>query len=555
MRRKIFRSTMTMAMIVLFSSVLLLMGSLYMYFNNTQAQQLRDQLSLAATGAEHGGLDFLSHMASSRFRLTWIRQDGSVIYDSQVSPEEMGNHIDREEFREAMETGRGSSIRTSDTLTKKTMYEAVALSDGTYLRISINRYSTVGLLLELVPELLTIIGVIILLSFHISRRTSKRLVAPINSIDPEHPPDSVSVPEVAPLLRKLHSQNHQIHMHLRELEERAEEFRRISHSMQEGLILTDLQGEIRSINPAAQRIFCGEIHPCSTVQSIDPTGELTKAFSIAGEEGHHTVRTIREDRYYRVDLSRIVTEGIPMGMVLLAIDITESVNAQILRREFSANVSHELKTPLQTILGSTELLENNLVREEDRSRFYGHIRKEATRLLDLVNDILRLSQLEEGVSMTPEPVDLKSLCSECLNDLRSKAVKKHITIEEEIQDATIIGVPRMLREMISNLCQNGILYNIEGGILTLSLRNTPTGTILSVKDTGIGISPEHHEKIFERFYLVDKSHSRAYGGTGLGLSIVKHAAQYHNATIALASTPGQGTEITVTFPTPGRGES
>ena len=539
---------MSMAMVVLLCSVLLIFGSLYVYFNNIRIQQLRDQLTLAATATEYGGLGFLQDLDHSRYRLTWIRSDGSVIYDSQVSAEEMENHLDREEFREAAETGKGSSVRTSDTLTKKTIYEAVALSDGSLLRISIHRDSSLGLLVALIPELLIVTIVVILLSFYISRRIAKRIVAPINAIDPESPPDSVTEPEIAPLLRKLHSQNSQIHMNLQELEERAEEFRRITDSMQEGLILTDSIGRIRSVNPAAQRIFGWEERSHLTLESMDPTGQLQEAFVIAAERGHHTTRILRDSRYYRIDLSSVITDPSPMGMVLLAIDITESVNAQINRREFSANVSHELKTPLQTILGSVELLENDFVKEEDRPRFYGHIRKEATRLLDLVKDILRLSQLEEGASMTVEPVDLKALCTECLSELREKAAQKQITVIENTVDATISGVPRMLREMVSNLCQNAILYNVEGGSLTLSLSTAPQVVILSVKDTGIGISPEHHEKIFERFYRVDKSHSRASGGTGLGLSIVKHAAEYHNATISLTSAPSQGTDITLTFP-------
>ena len=551
MRSKILRSTMTMAVVVLLCTAGLILGSLSGYYNDLRSRQLRDQLSLAATAAEHSGLEFFRSLAPSPYRLTWIDPEGSVLYDTHVPAEALGSHLDREEFQEALRTGTGSSTRISDTLTEKTAYEAVALSDGTILRISTTLDSLLGLMVELIPVLLLSIGGIVLLSFYMSRRISRRIVAPINRIDPENPLASETDPEIRPLVDKLHSQNEQLHRQMMELKERAQEFRRITDSMQEGLILTDPEGTLRSINPAACRIFhCEERSPAPALETLDPGGELVQAFSAAVEGGHSTVRLLREGRYYRMDLSRIEREQTILGMVLLAIDITESVNAQINRREFTANVSHELKTPLQTILGSAELLENGLVRPEDQPRFYGHIRKEATRLLDLVRDLLRLSQFEEGAAMAEEPVDMQALCAECLAELRPRAARKHITIQEETEAATLPGVPRMLRELVSNLCRNAILYNVEGGSLLLRLQKTPHGLVLTVKDTGIGIPPEHHEKIFERFYRVDKSHSRASGGTGLGLSIVKHAAEYHKAAIRLSSAPGKGTEITVSFPVP-----
>ena len=548
MRRRIFRSTMFMAMIVLLCSISLILGSLYAYYGELQVHQLKDQLSLAATAVEHSGIYFLEHVASSRYRLTWIRRDGSVIYDTQFPAEQLENHIGREEFAEALESGHGSSIRTSDTVTERTVYEAVVLEDGSLLRISVKKDSALGLILGLLPIVMIVVAVIFFLSLHMSQRISAKIVASINAIDPEDPPETATEPEIASLLDKLHSQNHQIRMQLRELEERAEELRRITDSMQEGLVLTDKDGAIRSMNPAARQIFSREEILPPNLHAIDPTGELEEAFVTALDREQAVVRILREGRYYRLDLSPISTENSTLGVVLLAIDITESVNAQINRRNFSANVSHELKTPLQTILGSAELLENNMVKEEDLPRFYGHIRKEATRLLDLVRDILRLSQLEEGAAMTFEPVDLKVLCSECLAELRSKAAAKHIAIVDETEEAILPGIPRMLRELIGNLCHNAIVYNVEGGSLLVKLQNTAHAIILTVKDTGIGISQEHHEKIFERFYRVDKSHSRASGGTGLGLSIVKHAAEYHNASIQLNSTPNIGTEIRITFP-------
>lgn len=549
MRAKILRSAMLMAMVVLLCSITLIIGSLYPYFNGIRSKQLRDQLSLAATATEHSGMEYLRYVESTRFRLTWIDREGTVLYDTQIPYDTMENHLDREEFKEALLTGTGSAVRRSDTLTERTIYEATALSDGTLLRISSTSDTALGLLSELVPAVLITIPVTLLLSFHMSRRISKKIVAPINSIDPERPLEGKTPPEITPLLQRLHSQNLQINDHMQELAERAEEFRRITDSMQEGLILTDCQGNIRSMNPAAQRIFCQENGPSPrTVEALDTEDSLRKAYDLIRSQDHGTARILRNGKYYRIDLSHIRHENTTLGMVLLAIDITESVNAQINRREFSANVSHELKTPLQTILGSVELLENGFVKEEDAPRFYGHIRKEATRLLDLVKDILKLSQMEEHAAMTAETVDMTHLCSECLGELRAMAEEKNITVTEDTEPATLYGVPRLLHDLVSNLCRNAILYNVEGGTLLLRLRQASHSLTLTVKDTGIGIPAEHHEKVFERFYRVDKSHSRASGGTGLGLSIVKHAAEYHNATISLTSTPGQGTEITVAFP-------
>ena len=548
MRSKLLRSTLTMATVVLLCSIGLILGSLYPYYEELQIHQLRDQLTLAATATEQSGLHFLRNVGNSRYRLTWIRPDGTVIYDTLVPVEQIGSHLDREEFREAQETGRGSSIRISDTATVRTIYEAVTLRDHSVLRISVERDSALGLILELLPMVLIVVVVIFLLSLHMSRRISARIMAPINDINPEDPPATTTEPEIAPLLQRLHSQNSQIRMQLLELRERAEEFLRITDSMQEGLILTDQDGNLRNMNPAAKRIFSCHGGLPKDIHAIDLTGEIWRAFQGIPRGQQGVIRILREGRYYRLDLSPISTENTTLGVVILAIDITEAVNAQINRRNFSANVSHELKTPLQTIMGSAELLENGLVKEEDLPRFYGHIRKEATRLLDLVRDILRLSQMEEGAAMTVESVDLKSLCIDVLSELRGKAVMKDITILEEMEEATLHGNPRMLRELVGNLCHNAIVYNVEGGSLLVRLRNTPNSILLTVKDTGIGIPPEHQDKVFERFYRVDKSHSRASGGTGLGLAIVKHAAEYHHATIHLTSAPRQGTEIRITFP-------
>ena len=544
MTSKIFRSTVFVAVVVLLCSLGIVMGVLYNHFTQVQVQQLKDELSLAVTGTEQYGNAFLENVEADRFRVTWIDTDGTVLFDTQVDQTVMGNHADREEIQEAFATGSGSAVRNSSTLTEQTYYEARRLQDGTVLRISTNQASAWALMMDLLWPIVLIAILAIGLSLILARRMAKNIVEPMNKLDLEHPLSNNTYEELSPLLRRISQQHLQIDAQMRKLQRKTDEFIQITSNMQEGLVVLDKETHIRSINTAAMRIFRAE-ETCvgSSFFLVNRSNALRQALNDALDKGHGSVMQELEGRIYRFDMSSIQSDGNLLGAVILAVDVTESQNAEQMRREFSANVSHELKTPLQGIIGSAELLESGMVKPEDTSRFVGHIRKEASRLVNLIEDIIRLSQLDEGVELSTETVDMLALAEDVREILAPSAVEKNVKINVTGNGFTIQGVRRMLQEIIYNLCDNAIKYNVPGGSVTIYVENNR----LAVSDTGIGITAEHKDRIFERFYRVDKSHSKASGGTGLGLSIVKHAVAYHKAEIHLESTPGKGTTITIQF--------
>ena len=544
MTSKIFRSTVFVAVAVLLCSLGIVIGVLYNHFTGVQVEQLRDELSLAVTGTEQYGNAFLENVEADRFRVTWIDTDGTVLFDTQVDQTAMENHAAREEIREALETGTGSAVRTSSTLTEQTFYEAQRLKDGTVLRISANQASAWTLMMDLLWPIILIAVLAIGLSLILARRMAKNIVEPMNKLDLEHPLSNNTYDELSPLLRRINQQHLQIHSQMRKLQRKTDEFIQITSHMQEGLVVLDKETHIRSINSAAMKVFGAE-ESCvgNSFFQVNRSNALRQALNDALDRGHGSVIQELEGRIYRFDMSSIQSDGNLLGAVILAVDVTESQNAEQMRREFSANVSHELKTPLQGIIGSAELLENGMVKAEDTPRFVGHIRKEASRLVNLIEDIIRLSQLDEGVEMPAEQVDVLALAEDVKEILAPSAAEKSVKIDVTGSGFAINGVRRMLQEILYNLCDNAIKYNVPGGSVTIHAENNR----LVVSDTGIGIPAEHKDRIFERFYRVDKSHSKASGGTGLGLSIVKHAAAYHNAEISLESTPGKGTIITIQF--------
>ena len=548
MTSKIFRSTILVAAIVLLCSLGLIMGCLYDYFDTVQVNQLKDELSLAAAGTEQGGLAFLESVESDRFRITWVAADGVVLYDTQASAGQMENHGNREEIREALKSGYGSASRHSETLLERTIYEAKRLSDGTVLRISISQTTLVILVFGMLHPVLVVAVIAIILSAVLAKRMSKKIVEPLNQLDLEHPLENEAYEEISPLLRRINQQHLQNSRQMQTLKRKTDEFDQITGNMQEGLVLLDGEGKILSINPTARAIFDAQ-GECvgNDFLTVDRSREMRGAVNAAMDSGHGTARAQRGGREYQFDLSRIESDGHVVGAVVLAVDVTEQYNAERNRREFSANVSHELKTPLQSIIGSAELLENGLVKPEDTARFVGHIRKEAARLVALVEDIIRLSQLDEGVQIPREDVDLLALSEEVAATLQETARNSGVTIRVSGEHCFLSGVRRLLFEIVYNLCDNAVKYNHAGGCVDIRVEARDENTVLIVKDTGIGIPAEHQSRVFERFYRVDKSHSKASGGTGLGLSIVKHAAAFHDARIDLESTPGQGTTVTILF--------
>ena len=549
MTKKIFRSILLACVGVLLASLVIIMGCLYDYFAGVQTNELKTELSLAASGVEQSGEAYLSSLNSNQYRLTWIAADGTVLFDTQADAASMENHAGRAEVSQALLTGAGESTRYSATLLEKTSYYASRLPDGTVLRISVARQTLALLLLGMLqPTLIVVLAAVALAAF-LATRLSKRIVDPLNAIDLDNPLEAKAYDELAPLLGRINRQHEQIETQLRELQKRTDEFTHITGNMREGLVLLDSAGAILSINPAARQLF-GADKTCvgRDFLTVDRSPSLTRAIETAQQSGHSETRAELSGRVYQLDVSRIDSGSEHVGLVLLSFDITERETAEQARREFTANVSHELKTPLQGIIGSAELIENGMVKPEDMPRFIGHIRKEAQRLVALIADIIRLSQLDEGVELPKEPVELLALSSEVAENLRAAAEKAEVSIHVDGEAATVSGVRRLLYEMIYNLCDNAVKYNKPDGSVRIHVENQEGSAVVSVMDTGIGIAPEHQDRIFERFYRVDKSHSKASGGTGLGLSIVKHAALYHGGKITLESKQDQGTEIRVTLP-------
>ena len=549
MTKRIFRATLLVGVAVLIASLALVMGVLYSYFGRVQESQLRDELSLAAVGVEKNGTDYLRALQSHQYRITWVRADGTVVYDTQVDAETMENHAQRQEIQQALAAGEGESSRYSSTLLQKTVYYAQRLPDGTVLRLSTVRVTAGVLVLNMLQPILLALAAALILSGVLAGRLARRITEPLNRLDLEHPLENDTYEELAPLLRRMEHQRRQIDRQMGELRQRSEEFDQITGSMNEGLVLLDEAGAILSINPAARRLLDAD-GDCvgQDFLTVDRDVTMSDALRQAAEQGHSEFRGERNGREYQFDVTRIQTEGRTAGTVLLVFDVTERAFAERNRREFTANVSHELKTPLQGIIGSAELLENGMVKQEDVPRFVGHIRAEAQRLVTLIGDIIRLSQLDEGEPMPTEPVELLAVAREVAENLRSAAEARNVTVEVTGTPATVSGVRRLLYEIVLNLCDNAIKYNTEGGRVEVEVAQDGGTAAVTVRDTGIGIPPEHQSRVFERFYRVDKSHSKASGGTGLGLSIVKHAVQYHHGVIQLKSEVGKGTEIRVTFP-------
>ena len=555
MTKKIFRSILLAAVSVLLASLVIIMGCLYDYYRNVQEKQLRDELRLASYGVEADGLDYLEQLASpyrfpstADFRLTWIAADGEVLFDTHVPAAEMENHAGRAEVKEALAEGESGGVRYSETLTERTLYYAQRLTDGTILRISISQLTVFALAMGMLQPILLTAILAVILSALLARRMAKRIVAPLNRLDLDKPLENDAYEELSPLLGRIHQQHRQIEAQLRELRRKTEEFEQITENMSEGLVLLDRKGVILSINPAARAIF----HASSACVGqdflvVDRDHEINLAIQTALEGGHSEVRAMRNDREVQFDISRITADGAAAGTVLLAFDVTEQAVAERSRREFTANVSHELKTPLQSIMGSAELLENGLVKQEDVPQFVGVIRTEAARLVTLVEDIIHLSQLDEGTAPEKEQVNLLELADSAVSALRERAEERHIGLSVSGENLMVDGVRNFLYEMFYNLIDNAIKYNIDGGKVEVTVLTGDTAATVSVKDTGIGIPPEYQARVFERFFRVDKSRSKASGGTGLGLSIVKHIAQYHHAEIKLHSGNGRGTIIEILF--------
>ena len=548
MRKKIFHSIFTVALVVLLASIGIATSFLYDYFNTAQQSQLQAELHLVADTVNDIGVEYFETFDSSVFRFTVIDADGTVLYDTQALANGMENHADREEIIEAFQSGKGSSARTSSTLTEKTFYEAVLLENGDVLRISVNQLTIGALILGMLPAIFVIILIATVVAAILSLTMAKQVTEPLMNLDLEHPDENVAYEELTPILTKLHKQHNQIKNQTKSIRRKSEEFDQIVASMNEGLVLLDEHAMILSINQAAKKIFgVNKDVKGDDFLLYDRTSKTSKAIWDALEEKHSEYTEERNGSVYQFTVNPIESSGKVLGIIILVFDVTDRAFAERNRQEFTANVTHELKTPLQSIIGSAELLETGLVKDEDRGKFIGNIRKEASRLVNLINDIIRLSQLDENLESATETVELLSVANEVVDVLSASASKKNVSLYVDGEPCTIFGVQRYIYEIIYNLCDNAIRYNVDGGKVTIKISKESGRPEISVTDTGIGISPEHHNRIFERFYRVDKSHSKETGGTGLGLSIVKHAVAYHKGKLTLDSELGKGTRITITF--------
>ena len=549
MTKRIFRSIFTVAAVILLASFVLITGVLYEYFSNKQVDQLNMQTHLAAQGLEAAGEDYLSDMDISGCRLTWIAADGTVLYDSQAELSGMENHADREEVRQALKTGHGESMRYSTTLMERQLYSADRLSDGTVVRISDTQYTPLTLILGMIQPVIIIALIALLLSLLLASRMAKRIVKPLNEMSLDNAEKIETYPELAPLTDKLKSQQNQLREQEKELRRRRDEFDAATGSMTEGLVLLNEQGSVLSINKAATKAldigrYC--IGKDIRALSEEPRLRETVEKALGGEHGeaHITLSGVS----YRLYASPVTSGDRVAGAALLMLDTTEKEKAEQLRREFSANVSHELKSPLHTISGCAELLANGIVKPEDVPHFLSQIQSESKRMIALIEDIIKLSHLDEGAEdMQREDVDLLSVARREAGNLSQAAEDAGVTLTVSGESAVINGIPQLLAAIVHNLCENAIKYNHPGGFARVNVRREGKKTLLTVEDDGIGIPPEEQQRIFERFYRVDKSHSKEVGGTGLGLSIVKHAAALHNARISVVSAPDRGTTITLAF--------
>lgn len=548
MRKKIFHSIFTVALVVLLASIGIATSFLYDHFNTSQQSQLQAELHLVADTVNEVGIEYFETFDSSVFRFTVVSADGTVLYDTQANASDMENHADREEIIEAFQCGKGSSARTSSTLTEKTFYEAVLLENGDVLRISVSQVTLGALIIDMLPAIFVIILIATVVAIILSFTMAKQVTEPLMNLDLEHPAENVAYEELTPILTKLHKQHKQIKKQTKSIRRKSEEFDQIVASMNEGLVILDENAMILSINQAAKKIFgVNKDAKGDDFLLYDRTSKTSKAIWDALEEKHSEYTEERNGSVYQFTVNPIESSGKVLGVIILVFDVTDRAFAERNRQEFTANVTHELKTPLQSIIGSAELLETGLVKDEDKGKFIGNIRKEASRLVNLINDIIHLSQLDENFESATETVELMSVANEVVEVLSASASEKNISLYVDGEPCTIFGVQRYIYEIIYNLCDNAIRYNVDGGKVTIKISKESGSPEISVTDTGIGIAPEHQGRIFERFYRVDKSHSKETGGTGLGLSIVKHAVQYHNARVSLESEVGKGTTVTVKF--------
>ncbi len=550
MTKRIFRAIWMVALAVLLASLIFISGMLFSYFSNVQKNQLKIEAGLAAQGVSSGGTDFFEGFKAKNYRITWIGTDGTVLYDNKADSNAMENHLEREEVKEAFETGFGYSVRSSSTMMKKFLYAAQQLPDGSVIRVSTEQYTIVSLLLGMAQPIFIVALIALALSMFLASRLSKAIIKPLNELDLDDPLSNDDYDELSHLLQRIDLQQRQLKIQAVKLKQKQEEFEAVTGSMNEGLVLLNSRGTILSINKRAADLL-NTTTACKGqyILAVNENADIHELIEWA-QSGTQAEKIISlQGKNYQVNASPVMSEGSISGAALLFIDVTEKESIEQMRREFTANVSHELKTPLHTISGCAEILSSGIVKPEDAAQFTQQIYTEAQRMIHLVEDIIKLSHLDEGAGdMEWEDTELYSLAEGIVNSLAQEAKQSNVELRLTGERCSLNAIPQLIGGIIFNLCDNAIKYNRPGGSVDIELKDEGERILLNVSDTGIGISPEHKDRIFERFYRVDKSHSKELGGTGLGLSIVKHAAIIHKAEIKLDSSPGEGTAISVFFP-------
>ena len=550
MKKKIFKSIFIVVVSTLFISLVLSFGVMYYYLNNIQENELKTKLAIVAQSVEKYGVDYLKNTEFNRGRITLVEPNGNVIFDNKAKVELLDNHRDREEIQEAIEYGIGYSVRFSDTLMTETVYYSIELNTGNVLRISVEFYSLLNIVTSLVFQLLIVSAIALVLSSFIAKKLANKLVEPLNNLDLEHPMKNNTYAELSPLLNHINAQYIQISNNEKELNRRRNEFTATISNMTEGLVLLDKKKKIISANSAAL-FFFGLSEYNNIVGSEFLTVERERTIIKAIEESLDTKQEIEIERFGRIYQLNITcvkyNEEKIQGYIILILDQTLKVKAEKIRREFTANVSHELKTPLHSIMGSAELLENSLVKKEDIPRFIGHIRKESSRLVSIIDDIIKLSVLDEKSQYSFEAISLDDVVNSVVGSLEPISKTKKVTISHQLSQCTIPAIYSLLHDVVYNIIENAVKYNVEDGEVDITLVDLQDKAVLTVKDTGIGIPKQYHDRVFERFFRVDKSHSRTIGGTGLGLSIVKHAMMKLNGKVSYTSVENEGTTFVLEF--------
>lgn len=549
MTKKIFKSTMVVSAVVMALGLAFVLGILYQYFDRQLNKELAKEAAYLKRGVELEGIDYLTGIQAKDSRITYISEDGTVLYDSQAEASEMENHGERKEIQEAQKKGHGKDTRISQTLAEKTIYYAIRLQDGNYLRVSSTQYSILALIFQLIQPVLWILLVMMILSGIMASMLSKSIVQPINNLDLENPEENEIYEEIDPLLSRIYRQNRMIQSLVKEARQQQEEFAIITENMKEGLLVLDKYTMILSGNASVWKMFRMLVPKTGeSVYSLNRSEEFRAVIERVLTGEHHSAILDLNGAKIQIISNPVFREQKVEGAVLLLMNVTEKVERENLRREFSANVSHELKTPLTSISGFAEIIQAGLVRPEDVTKFAGKIYKEAQRLISLIEDVIRVSQLDEKeIPYEWCEVDVYQAAKSVFETLSEAARKKQVDLYIEGEHMSICTVAPIFEEVLYNICDNAIKYNHADGNACIYLSQTEETVTIRVKDTGMGIPKEDQIRVFERFYRVDKSHSKEIGGTGLGLSIVKHGVSFLGGKLRLESELNIGTEIILIF--------